>query len=323
MPTRSENIRTPESAVRSEEWAARPAGAPRSIFGNYPGGGADVVPASSLDTPPGVAAESPRVTPLAALPLQPALNTAMARSFLYRFLALAYEDPTPEGWTEMTACDQLRSFELAVEVLAGDPPALREAAAACRAQFTREAFELFLEPYLSAFGHAARGRCPLNEIEYGDLKADPLFQPHRLADLAAFYRAFGVEVADDGHERHDHLCVELEFMCVLAAKEAFALEHQLDLDDLSLCRDAQKRFLREHLGRWIPAFARRLARMAAGTPLAALANVTRAFIEADCARFGVTSGSEDLLLRPVDEAGESLCHSCGVAQLPPGALPQA
>jgi hypothetical protein len=28
------------------------------------------------------------------------------------------------------------------------------------------------------------------------------------------------------------------------------------------------------------------------------------------------------LLRPVDEATESQCTSCGLSQLPPGALPQ-
>ena len=39
---------------------------------------------------------------------------------------------------------------------------------------------------------------------------------------------------------------------------------------------------------------------------------------------GVAAGSEDLLLRPVDEAPESLCSSCGLAPLPPGAIaPQA
>ena len=71
----------------------------------------------------------------------------------------------------------------------------------------------------------------------------------RLADLAAFYHAFGLEVAEDAGERHDHLCLELEFMCVLAAKEAYAHEHQLDAEQLAQCRDAQKTFLREHLGR--------------------------------------------------------------------------
>jgi DMSO reductase family type II enzyme chaperone len=163
----------------------------------------------------------------------------------------------------------------------------------------------------------------LNEIEYGDLKADPLFQPHRLADLAAFYRAFGLEVATDADERHDHICLELEFLCVLASKEAYALENQLDADELAICRGAQKKFLREHLGRWTPAFARRLAAATNDGVFRALAEFTRAFVEAECAHFGVNPGSEDLLLRPVDEAAESMCGSCGLANLPPGAQPAA
>jgi DMSO reductase family type II enzyme chaperone len=254
--------------------------------------------------------------------LQAAIDAAMARSCLYRFLAQAYEDPTAEGWSRMATTDCHQIVEPALRSLAATAPALAEPARALQSQLKPEAFESFHASYLAAFGHAARGRCPLNEIEYGDIKADPLFQPHRLADLAAFYRAFGLEVAADADERQDHICLELEFMCVLAAKEAYALEHQLDPEDLSLCRDAQKRFLREHLGRWTPAFARRLARMAADTALGALANLTRAFIEAECARHGVVSGSEDLLLRPVDEAAESMCNSCGITRLPPGSLAQ-
>jgi DMSO reductase family type II enzyme chaperone len=209
-----------------------------------------------------------------------------------------------------------------VRPLASAAPALTEAAAGLESHLKPENFDVFLTSYLAAFGHAARGRCPLNEIEYGDLKADPLFQPHRLADLAAFYRAFGLEVAGDADERHDHICLEMEFMCVLAAKEAYALEHQLDPEELGICRDAQKRFLREHLGRWTPAFARRLARMAGEGPLGALANLTRTFIETECVRLGIAPGSEDLLLRPVDEATESQCTSCGLNQLPLGALPK-
>lgn len=246
----------------------------------------------------------------------------MARSFIYRFLARAYEDPTEKAWEELTSEGSLKMLDSVVCALTDAVPAFKQAAVALRSQLKAELFESFFTAYLSAFGHAARGRCPLNEIEYGDIKADPLFQPHRLADLAAFYRAFGLEVAEDADERQDHICLELEFLCVLAAKEAYALEYQLDREELSLCREAQKRFLREHLGRWTPAFTRRLARMAGDGPLGALANFTRAVVEADCAHFETAAGSEDLLLRPVDEASESLCHSCGVTQLPPGALPQ-
>jgi DMSO reductase family type II enzyme chaperone len=244
----------------------------------------------------------------------------MARSFLYRFLAQAYEDPTEAGWAGIVAPNCRQTVESAVRTLQTSAPGLTKLAAELQPQLKPEAFDPFLTSYLAAFGHAARGRCPLNEIEYGDIKADPLFQPHRLADLAAFYRAFGLEVAADAGERHDHVCLELEFMCVLSAKEAYALEQQLDPEDLSICRAAQSRFLREHLGRWTPAFARRLARMAGDSPLGALANFTRALVEAECARYGITPGSEDLLLRPVDEAAESMCNACGVPQPPPGAL---
>jgi DMSO reductase family type II enzyme chaperone len=202
-------------------------------------------------------------------------------------------------------------------------PSLLEAANAFASHLKPKAFEPFHASYLVAFGHAARGSCPLNEIEYGDIKADPLFQPHQLTNLAAFYQAFGLEVAADAGERHDHISLELEFLCVLAAKEAYALEHQLEPNVLALCRDAQKRFLREHLGRWSPAFARRLARAATDPLLGALAQLTRVFIESECARCGVAPGSQDLLLRPVDAAAESMCHSCGLTQLPPGALTPA
>src|SRR5262249_47171798 len=259
----------------------------------------------------------------AAGPLQIAIDVAMARSFLYRFLAQAYQDPTEEGWGRLTELSLLGLVESGVRALNATTPLLAQTAATLRSQLKPELFESFMGSYLAAFGHAAGGRCPLNEIEYGDIKADPLFQPHRLADLTAFYRAFGLEVAEDADERHDHICLELEFMCVLAAKEAYALEHQLDSEALSVCRDAQKRFLREHLGRWTPAFARRLARMAADSPLGSLADFTPAYIENECARFGVPPGSEELLLRPVDEAAESMCNSCGLTQLPPGAVPAA
>ena len=156
--------------------------------------------------------------------------------------------------------------------------------------------------------------------DLGDLRADPLFQPHRLADLAAFYRAFGLDMTPDATERQDHICVELEFMSVLAAKEAYALDQRLGGDAVEVCRDTERKFLREHLGRWVPAFGRRLLATAGPGALGALGDFVRAFVECECVRFGVRPGSEDLMLRPVDEEGERLCENCAIQQLPPGAL---
>jgi DMSO reductase family type II enzyme chaperone len=252
-------------------------------------------------------------------PLQSSLDEAMARSFIYRFLAKAFEYPNEEGWHWLCNCANQTVLWKAVKVLANQDRLLSHQVADLMVRLAPGQLDAFTSDYVLAFGHAARGSCPLNEIEYGDLKADPLFQPHRLADLAAFYLAFGVEVTADATERQDHICMELEFMSVLAAKAAYALEYQFDQEQLSQCRGAQQKFLREHLGRWVPAFTRRLASAVADGALGSLARFTQEFLAMDCQRFGVTPGSEDLLLRPIDES-ESLCASCGIRNLPPGAL---
>jgi len=259
--------------------------------------------------------------------LQTAIDLAVARSFLHRLLAKAYEDPTSEGWAWLCAPATQENMRAAARVVtaswqraASFSASLDRSLMNLSAALCRDAATAFSDAYVATFGHAARGGCPLNEIEYGDIKADPLFQPHRLADLAAFYRAFGLEVTEDAGERHDHICLELEFMTVLAAKEAYALEHQLDAEHLAQCREAQKNFLREHLGRWTPAFTRRLAAATNDPTLRALAEFTRVFIESECTRFGIKPGSEDLALRPVDEAADRMCGSCGINNLPPGAL---
>ena len=321
MPTPSEQVRNAERGVRSGEWAAKTDTPKRSVFGNYRADGAPVSdPARSKAKPQRAGSET-------GAPLQAAIDLAVARSFIHRFLAKAYEDPTPESWGWLCDAGTRESLQAATQVVAASressailPDSLKASFRSLSAALSRDAAPRFFDAYVATFGHAARGGCPLNEIEYGDIKADPLFQPHRLADLVAFYRAFGLEVTEDAGERQDHICLELEFLCVLAAKEAYALEHQLDADQLAQCRDAQKKFLREHLGRWTPAFTRRLAAATNEPSLRALAEFTRSLIESECIRFGVNPGSEELSLRPVDEAADRMCDSCGINNLPPGAL---
>lgn len=291
----------------------------KSVFGNFAHGGSPE-PDEPWNT-------KPPVFPAALAddkPLQIRIDIAMARAFVYRLLAKAFEDPGSENWSWLTENATQRTLRSAIAILDEQMTAnIEKAAEKFLAHLRVENFDALAADYLSAFGHAARGPCPVNEIEYGDLKADPLFQPHRLADLAAFYRAFGVEVSSDAGERHDHLCLELEFMSFLAGKEAYALENQLDDELMNVCRDAQRKFLREHLGRWTPAFTRRLIQAVGEGPLAATAGFLGKFIESDCHWFGVKAGSEDLLLRPVDEKEEMLCASCGITNLPPGASPGA
>jgi DMSO reductase family type II enzyme chaperone len=246
-------------------------------------------------------------------------EVALSRSFVHQWLARAFDYPAAQTWSWLCSTEVMSGVCSSIAAIESDVRApLRAQLDALREKLRPDAFEAFHNDYITAIGHAARGSCPVNEIEYGDLKADPLFQPHRLADLAAFYRAFGMDLCATADERPDHLSVELEFLAVLAAQEASMLSRQVSPAGLPVCRDAQRKFLREHLGRWTPAFARRLARVVGDGALGSLALFTLAFIESECGRFSVKPGSEDLLLRLADE-GAALCDGCGISQALPGA----
>lgn len=267
----------------------------RSIFGNY-----------RPSEPAPVNNQQPRVE------LEGSIDCALARTFLYRYLARVFEDPDVDGWQWLTSSDTREALRLAVNTLTERTLIDRAA------ELVLSDYDDFAASHIVCFGHTVRGDCPMNEIEYGDIKADLLFQPHRLSDLGAFFAAFGLELVSDAAERIDHISIQLEFMSVLAAKESHALERRDD-EAFAMVRDAQKKFLREHLARWSPAFARRLARMAEGTPLGTAARLLGAFVKVECARLDISPGSEDLLLRPVDDSMERLCGSCGIHRLPPGA----
>jgi putative dimethyl sulfoxide reductase chaperone len=286
----------------------------RSVFSNYSEQPGDDNTLDGMAAPTSATERS--VSSAKAVPVQ-----KLARAFVHSYLSRAFDYPTAETWRWLSDSNTQQALEAALE--SASPSAfatLRHHARELFAHIQPPGFDLFLQDYVAVFGHAARGPCPLNEIEYGGLKADPLFQPHQLADLAAFYGAFGLNMSGDATERHDHIAVELEFMSVLAAKEAYALTNQLSDLDLALCRSAQQSFLRDHIGRWTPAFARHLAKATAPGALNALAVLLGEWIAVECGHLGVAPGSQELVLRPVNAAAESLCSSCGLADLPPGAL---
>ena len=161
--------------------------------------------------------------------------------------------------------------------------------------------------YVHLFGHTVRGTCPPYELEYAH--GEILQQAADLADVNGFYSAFGMDVADDGNERADHVAVECEFMSVLAAKEAYAL----NLDDgeaLTILGDAQRSFLADHLGRWLPALAQRVRAADPGGFYGAVADFAACFIAAECRRFEITCGPRYLELRPADESSDAAI-TCG------------
>src|SRR3972149_5214234 len=108
----------------------------------------------------------------------------------------------------------------------------------------------------------------------------------QLADVAGFYRAFGLRVAAGFRERPDHIATELEFMQVLALKEARALARR-DRAHAGICRRAQARFLQEQLGRWLAPYTAKLAAQDGEGFYARVAGLARDLVAQEAAQLGV------------------------------------
>lgn len=123
------------------------------------------------------------------------------------------------------------------------------------------------------FLFARQSPCPPYESAYIDSG-----RGHSLADVAGFYRAFGFQIAPAAHQLPDHIGTQLEFMAVLCAKEAYALQHNL-AEQAEICRDARRTFLLEHLGFWTAIFVERVKSTARLPLYPALAELVRAVLK--------------------------------------------
>jgi TorA maturation chaperone TorD len=119
--------------------------------------------------------------------------------------------------------------------------------------------------HVSTFTLSTSSDCPLFETAFA---ADSFAQSDTMADIAGFYRAFGVAPA--GGTRPDELTAELEFMAFLCAKEDYAAAH-LGPPRVRQARRAQRLFLRDHLLGWAPELGARVAACAPPGSVYALA----------------------------------------------------
>jgi TorA maturation chaperone TorD len=126
--------------------------------------------------------------------------------------------------------------------------------------------------YGRVFGLAGeQDACPLCESAYRD--ADSVGELCGL--LTAMYREAGL--APVGPEPPDHLSAELEYLSVLAQREAEAWER--DGEAAVQVVQAERRFLLEHPYRWVPELRRRLESSDPSGVYAAAAAAAEAFLE--------------------------------------------
>jgi TorA maturation chaperone TorD len=223
---------------------------------------------------------------------------ALARATMYRLLALLFSYPTPAVASALRESVETAGVaadlidQRAVEAL-GEVGALLDEA-------TPSSLE---SEYQRAFTLSYNEDCPLYETAFS---ARHIFQQtQHQADLAGFYRAFGV---DSKSERPDHLAIELEFLYLTALKEALA-RGRLEREHVAVCRGAQRAFLRDHLARWAPSVAGRIAVAGRATLYEASARLLLAFVswEERYLRLGTVVRFTDEPVLIADEPGEFAC----------------
>ena len=207
----------------------------------------------------------------------------LARALLLRLLSQAFTYPTQLDTSRLLE-DDVPLAAATAERLPGPVGDALLAFVDTLAGATAPSLE---ERYREVFTHVHSGDCPIYETDYGP--RDVWRQSNELADIAGFYRAFGF---DPLGERPDHAAVELEFLHVLAYKEAWATAHG-DEANADVCHEAAAAFARDHALAWLPALAARAEALAREGPYAAAACLLTAFCAAESERIGV-SLPEDL-----------------------------
>ncbi len=194
-------------------------------------------------------------------------DTALARAQVYKFLADAFLYPR-DNWTE-------------------DVPLVNQIIQQSNLfPHPLDVYQTSLEDLQFAHRHTfgiAGSLC--YETEYG--LPHEYQQSQEMADLAGFYKAFGFSTGGDVRERPDHIAVELEFMCVLTLKEAYALEQGSE-ENAAVCSEAQSKFIAEHPGKWFSLFAQSLKlNVEPDGPYLPLAQFATQYLQFEANRLGV------------------------------------
>lgn len=233
-------------------------------------------------------------------------DLALCRSAIYEALALGFRPPTTETYSRLIDADQNSALAQIAAMLdeGGSDGKPVNLAARVRQLRRYDGLARLEKAYRDLFGFTAHPKVPPYETEYGE---ETLFQqPQELSDLAGFYGAFGLKM--NAYERVDHISCECEFLSFLMRKEAYALE-QVNTDMLQETRKAQRFFLKDHWGRFIPAFAKMLNRADPDGFYGRLGNLCHAFARHECARFNVPLGFELMRLRAAEWTAEDF--TCG------------
>jgi putative dimethyl sulfoxide reductase chaperone len=229
------------------------------------------------------------------------MNEALAKAVVYRAFSIAFQAPTRDRLRDMGALDGFNLFIEALQCIEGQDgtDTLAAAVQPLTAVRIRDLDRLAGE-YSRIFGHTTRGLVCACETEFGD--GNKFQQPQELADIAGYYLAFGLTPPSASETRLDHVACECEFLEFVNRKQArllaIDLEGEGDQETLEATAQAERTFLRDHLGRFGRAFGAALAGAGVGRYYGAFGSIFLLFLDVACARAGVEAGPLGLIVRP-------------------------
>ncbi|MFA7405188.1 MAG: molecular chaperone TorD family protein [Pelobacteraceae bacterium] len=188
-----------------------------------------------------------------------------------RLLAACYYPPTA-AFLEENCCDSLAT--LLAETA---PEAARHAADAANLIKNNSLEELAVEHARLFMGPFQLVAPPYGSIYLDDAKT---VMGESTARVSAFYRANGLQLADDFHELPDHIAVELEFLSYLAHRQREAGEAG-NHGEAERLNGVQQEFLTTYLQPWLEPFTTAVINDGESPFYQAVARCTAAFISAD------------------------------------------
>jgi len=232
-------------------------------------------------------------------------SRAVARASIYQLLSQALIYPDDDVVAAMVETDLPQAREATAFLPVNVEPEL----AAFGDQMTVASASDLKSLHGHIFSHVISADCPPCEAFY---TAQGISQEtSELADIAGFFKAFGLTLAES--ERVDHISVELEFMHFLTYKEAYAQTHH-DPARARFCRETQRKFIRDHLGRWGTHFARLLDQKADGGYYSFLASLLAKFVSSEVAFLRVnpevTLASQEWRSADSDESSCPIGEAC-------------
>src|SRR5512135_3758830 len=143
----------------------------------------------------------------------------LARECLYRFLSAVVAGPYSADWERALGAE---NQDLVIEAWHWLQPESDEFEMIRLMEELEASPQALRAQYDTVFGLVVPKECPPYETEYYPTQ-ETFGRSQQMADIAGFYRAFGIEPAQSSPERPDHLALELEFMAFLLLKKRLAL----------------------------------------------------------------------------------------------------